>query len=249
MVNALILAGGEKEQIGLETNVKALIKINERPMVEYVIHALQKCELVDKIGIIGSHEKLRHEIGNQVDYIIEGKGSIIQNVVEGVKHMGIEHPVLICTSDIPMLTDQAIRDFINRSMDANAELCYPIVEKEANEKKYPGIERTYVTIKDGTFTGGNIFFIKPQIIETCSKKAEELIAQRKNVIKMARTLGLRILCLLLLKRLTIAHTEKKVSEIFNISAIAIISDYPEIANDVDKASHLKYVRNQLKNKK
>ncbi len=246
MVNALILAGGEKEHIGLDINVKALIKINEKPMVEYVIHALKKCEAVDKVGIVGSYENLNHTIGTQVDYVIEGEGSIIQNVVKGVKHMGKNYPLLICTSDIPMLTDEAIRDFINRSLDTSAELCYPIVEKELNEKKYPGIERTYITIKEGTFTGGNIFLIKPQIIEQSSKKAEELIAQRKNVVKMARILGLRILYLLSIKKLTIAQIEQKVSSIFNISAKAIISKYPELANDVDKASDLEYVRKQLR---
>ena len=62
---------------------------------------------------------------------------------------------------------------------------------------------------------------------------------------MAKVLGWKTLTLFLSKKLTIAQAEKKFSEIFGITAKAIVSDYPELANDVDKPSDLEYMRKQL----
>ncbi|MBZ4645402.1 MAG: hypothetical protein PWR27_2165 [Petroclostridium sp.] len=245
MLNALILAG-EDSNNKLGTQVKALIDIHGKPMVQYVIEVLKKCELVDKIGVIGPYEKLYDLLNGQVDYIIDGKGLIIDNVAEGVKFLGKEKHLIICTSDIPMLTVECVNDFIGKSRETGADLCYPIVDKTVNDIRFPGIERTYTTIKEGTFTGGNLFYINPNVIDKCCIKAQQLIVYRKNVLKMASVLGLGTLILLLTKQLTISQAEKRFSKIFDIKARAIISDYPELANDVDKPSDLAFVKAQLK---
>lgn len=245
MVNVLILAGEDHRNNRLGAAVKALVDINGKPMVQYIVEVLKECDLIDQIGVIGPYRELYDLLNGHVDHIIEGNGTIVDNIMKGINYLGEHKSLLICTSDIPMLNAEAVRDFVIKSQNTQAQLCYPIVEQGVNEKRFPGIERTYVTMLDGIFTGGNIFYIFPGIAKKCSSKAEQLIAYRKNAFKMAKVLGWKTLTLFLSKKLTIAQAEKKFSEIFGITAKAIVSDYPELANDVDKPSDLEYMRKQL----
>ncbi|HHV74282.1 MULTISPECIES: nucleotidyltransferase family protein [unclassified Thermoanaerobacterium] len=228
-MNALILAGSTGDE---KLPEKALIKIKDRYMISYVIDALRGSGKVDKIAVVGDREKLQCIDG--IDILIDQGNSIIENVVKGVEPFKNDRRVLILTCDIPMLTKEAVIDFVEQSEALNADLCYPIVKREDNERKFPDAKRTYAKIKEGTFTGGNIFYINPQIVDACIEAAKQFIAFRKKPWKLGQLLGFRILILFAFGRVTISQLERKVSELFNINAKAVISKYPEIGNDVDK---------------
>lgn len=245
MVNALILAGEESDGGKLGARVKAAVHIHKKAMIEYIVDAMRQCGSINKILVVGPYEQLKGILGDRVDGIVGDQGSIIRNVTAGVNSFKTEDDIVICTCDIPMITVECINDFITASQRLQADFCYPIINKELNEKKFPGIVRTYTKIKEGTFTGGNMFYIRPHVVNKCCKKAEELILYRKNALKMAKVLGWKILFLLFTGKLTIPEAEKKFREIFGIKAKAIISGYPEIANDVDKPSDLEFVKNYL----
>lgn len=228
-MNALILAGSTGDE---KLPEKALIKIKDRYMISYVIDALRGSGKVDKIAVVGDREKLQCIDG--IDILIDQGNSIIENVVKGIEPFKNDRRVLILTCDIPMLTKEAVIDFVEQSESLNADLCYPIVKREDNERKFPDAKRTYAKIKEGTFTGGNIFYINPQIVDACIEAAKQFIAFRKKPWKLGQLLGFKILILFAFGRVTISQLERKVSELFNINAKAVISKYPEIGNDVDR---------------
>lgn len=228
-MNALILAGSTGDE---KLPEKALIKIKDRYMISYVIDALRDSGKIDKIAVVGDREKLQCIDG--IDILIDQGNSIIENIVKGIEPFKNDRRVLILTCDIPMLTKEAVIDFVEQSEALNADLCYPIVKREDNERKFPDAKRTYAKIKEGTFTGGNIFYINPQIVDACIEAAKQFIAFRKKPWKLGQLLGFKILILFAFGRVTISQLERKVSELFNINAKAVISKYPEIGNDVDK---------------
>lgn len=228
-MNAVILAGSTGEE---KLPDKALIKIKGKYMISYVIDALKDSGKIDKISVVGHKDNMDNIPG--IDILIEQGKSMAENIVKGVEPFKNDRRILILTCDIPMLTKEAVIDFVEQSEIQDADLCYPIVKQEDNEKKFPDAKRTYAKIKDGTFTGGNIFYINPAIIESCIIAANQFISYRKKPWKLGQLLGLKILILFLFRRVTINQLEKKVSELFNIKAKAIISHYPEIGNDVDK---------------
>ncbi|MDI6604743.1 MAG: nucleotidyltransferase family protein [Thermoanaerobacteraceae bacterium] len=228
-MNALILAGSTGEE---RLPDKALIKLKGKYMISYVIEALRNSGKIDKIAVIGDKVKLSGIDG--VDLLIEQGDSIIDNILIGIKPFKEDKRILILTCDIPMLTKEAVIDFIEQSEASGADLCYPIVKKEDNDRKFPGAKRTYAKIKDGTFTGGNIFYVNPAVIDKCINAANQFIAYRKKPWKLGKLLGIKILFLFIFRKVTIRELEDKVSELFNIKGKAIISSYPEIGNDVDK---------------
>ncbi|EYE89786.1 hypothetical protein Q428_00365 [Fervidicella metallireducens AeB] len=237
MVNALILSGDRGE----DGKSKALLKISSRYMVEYVIDSLKQSGCVNRIFIVGD-EVLKKEIGHLVDGIVEPGNSIIENIRKGIEEIGdYKTPLIVCTSDIPMVNGEAIRDFVDRCREKGLELGYPIIDKRLNDEKYPEVKRTYVKMKEGTFTGGNILYMHPSIVERCTEKADKLVEYRKKPFKMGKVLGFTFLLRLAIGMLSIPAVEKKIYEMFSVKGSAIDTPYPEIGNDVDKADDVEFV--------
>jgi GTP:adenosylcobinamide-phosphate guanylyltransferase len=234
MVNSIILAGSQPIKTWDDRGNKALYQIHGKAMVEYVIEAVRGVKDVGKIILVGDKLELEGILSEKVDIIIDSKGSVIENIRAGINYLGNREYVLICSSDIPFITSEAIKDFIDKSKETAADFCYPVVERKESEKKFPDMKRTFIKTKDGFFTGGNIFYVNPSILERCFEIADKLIQSRKNPFKMARILSLTLLINLIMGNLTIRKAEKRFSKLLGIEARAIISEYPEVGNDVDK---------------
>ncbi|MFZ5986434.1 MAG: nucleotidyltransferase family protein [Bacillota bacterium] len=236
MLNTIILAGSQSNDNWSGLNNKGLIPINGKIIIEYVIDALRKSNDIGKIVVVGPKKDLELPLKDKVDSIVDSNGSIVENLVKGIKHLHEDSYVLVCTSDIPLVTPEAIEDFVNKSKTSGADVCYPIVEKKVNILKYPEIERTYVRMKEGTFTGGNMFYVNPGIVEPALSFIEKLVNYRKDPVKMAKVFGVGFVFQLITGILTISRVEKKVSDLLGIKAKCIITEHPEIGNDIDKPS-------------
>ncbi|MCX7883834.1 MAG: nucleotidyltransferase family protein [Caloramator sp.] len=241
MVNALILAGDK----GTNGEPKALLKIKSMYMIEYVIKALRESGSVSKIYVAGD-DILKEKIGHLIDGFIKSTGSIMDNVRNSIKTIkDFDTPLLLCTSDIPMISGEAVADFVKKCEEKKLDIGYPIIHKSLNDKKYPDVKRTYVKMKDGVYTGGNIVYMNPNVAENCTKKAELLIEYRKKPLKMGKVLGFTFLLRLALGILPISDVEEKICSMFQIKGGAIETSYPEIGNDVDKESDIDFVNKYI----
>ena len=241
-INAIVLAGDSGKGFVQEgVSNKSLITINGKPMVEYVIDALRDSSLINKISVSGSSETLKKYLGDKVDYYMEDRNTLFDNIKAGLEPFAHDEAVLVVTSDIPMITGWMITDLVKRCVKQGGDFCYPIVEKKLNEERFPGVDRTYIRLKEGTFTGGNAVYLNPAVIDTCEEFAKKVIAFRKQPLKTGRMLGVKFLAGLMMGRLTIPELEERVSGLLNIKASAVIVSYPEIGNDVDKPSDLEMV--------
>lgn len=244
MVNAIILAGDSSGSPVKDVANKALIKIKGKYMVEYIIDSLKCSSCVDDIVVIGPKE-LKNAVGAMVTAVLESEGSILENTRKGIEFLGEMNHIIVCTCDIPLVSCDAIEDFVKQCRDMNADIGYPIIEKSLNDIKYPDVKRTYVKMKDGTYTGGNIIYLNPDAIKRCYDIADKLVENRKNAIKMGSTLGVWTLIKLLLGRLEISSVEKKAHKLFKVNARAVKTSYPEIGNDVDKIADVDFVNKYI----
>ena len=247
MINAVILAGDKGGSFSGGLKNKALLKIKDKIMIEYVVNALEQSSVVDKIAVVGPVEQLKSYLDEKVDYFIKGEDGLLKNALKGLELFKEEDRVLVFTSDIPMLTPEAIDHFIRECQKNKADLCYPIVRKEDNLAKFPDTKRTYARLREGTFTGGNIVYINPRKVNRCIDFAEQMITYRKKPWKMCRVLGWRLVFGLVIGVLTIPGLEKRVSRLLDIEVAAILSPYPEISNDVDREIDLVLARKHFEN--
>ncbi len=244
-MNAIVLAGEKKGEKANAIENKALLKINDKYMIDYVLDSLRKVPQIDKIAVVGDEEQLSGAIANKVDYIIQGTDSIIENIMIALDCFTGDKEILLLTCDIPMITHEALEHFIKNAREKNADLCYSIVEKSLNDERYPEVKRTYAKLKEGEFTGGNVFYFNPEIKERCMDFADQMLKFRKSPAKMAGILGFVFLIKLALGILTIDAIKKKCDKLLNINAAVVISPYPEIGNDVDKISDIEFVKKYL----
>ena len=245
----VIVLAGEKKDIsnnnGEEKINKAFYKIKDKYMIEYVIETLRKSSCINRITVVGPKDKLELAIGNIVDNIVEGTDSIVSNILLALEYFPGEKEILLVTSDIPMITREAIEDFIARCRQKDVDLCYSIVDKKVNDQKYPGVRRTYARLWEGQFTGGNVFYFNPAVTDKCKDFVEKMLDYRKSPTKMARVLGFAFLLRLALGILTINAIQRKCESLLGIRGAAIVSPYPEIGNDVDRLSDLEFIEKYM----
>ena len=248
MFNALVLAGTkEKGPLEIAENVdnKALIMLDSRPMIDYIVDALNSSENIDRILVVGPKNELHPYIGKKVDEILNPGNSILGNMEIGLNFFNSADNLLLLSSDIPLITSKAIDEFLEICTKRKACIGYPIITKENIIKKYPETERTYVKMKEGIFCGGNIVFFKPEVFFQKKKLIKELFDNRKATWKYVKILGLKFILKFLFKTLTFKDIEKRISEIVGYKSIAVQITHPEIMIDLDKPSDLKLIRECL----
>jgi len=248
MFNALILAGTKKKgplEIAKKVDNKALIILDGMPMINYVVDALHNSENIDQILVVGPKKELHQYIGKKVKEILNPGDSILENMEIGLNYFSSDDNLLLLTSDIPLITSEAIDEFLRICTKRKASIGYPVITKENIIKKYPETERTYIKMKEGVFCGGNIVFFKPDVFFQNKKLIKELFDNRKATWKYAKILGLKFILKFLFKALTLEEIEKRVTDILGYNSVAVMVSYPEIMIDLDKLSDLKLIQKCL----
>ncbi len=249
-VDAVVLAGAENDgRLRAVSNSphEALIDVGGRPMVQYVLDALAASRYVERIVLVGPAEALRGQVGGPRVEIVPGGERMVDNIRIGLEHLGARRKVLLVTSDIPLLTAPVLDDFLERCQRLRADIYYPIVPREQNEAAFPGVKRTYVRLREGVFTGGNLVLIEPAVVARCAGIIEQAVRMRKKPLQLGRLLGVSFIIKLLANRLTLPEIEERVGRILGFQGVAVITPYPEIGIDVDKPSDLELVRRALAN--
>ncbi len=245
MVDAVILAGADNDgRLASYDSARyeALIDIAGKPMIYYVLRAVKACPRIGRVAVVGPREALQVAVPAGDAVLVERVGSIVDNLEAGIEALRPQGMVLIVTADLPLLTVEAIEDLLQKADADPADIYYPLLRKETNEAKFPEMKRTYLTLAEGTFTGGNVILASPRGLEACGRLLEEAVATRKKPWMMATFLGLRCTVKFILRRLSIHDVERRLQEIAGVRGLAIISEFAEIAVDVDKPSDLELVR-------
>jgi len=235
-MDALILGGapntGPLRKIS-QAQYEAGINIAGRPMIDYVITALRNVPAISRIVVVCDESVLSEVLKTQVSIVQPGK-TLFDSLKNGLKATETREPVLVLTADIPLISKEALEDFLLRCQSKKADVYYSFVSKEVNEKKYPGVRRTYVKLREGVFTGGNLVLLSPEVIGEHTHILNKAISLRKKTLQLCLMLGWKYLFYLLMGRLTIREIEQQVTKILKIQAIGVISTFPEVGIDVDK---------------
>jgi GTP:adenosylcobinamide-phosphate guanylyltransferase len=250
--DAIILAGGESsselKKIAPYDN-EALIIIGNYPMIYFVYNAVRQCPGIRKIVVSGPVDSLRNILPREelLFFVPSGNNAVesLSNAVELLKKEGTSEKILIMPTDIPFITREAIEDFIEKCEKSQNDFYYPLTSKETNEKSFPGVKRTYVRLKEGVFTGGNLFMVKTQLIDTFLDLALKLVIRRKNPLAIARLFGLGLVWKFITGTLSLVAAEKRFYQVTGIKGKAIISTYAQIGVDVDKPSDLDLAQKYL----
>ena len=243
-VSVLILAGQREGVIdplcaasGVER--KAIIPINDKPMIDYVLDALSAAKLKGPFYVSGFDAEYDKRL-TQSPSAPGPAGSAYAALTDG-----ISFPCLVTTCDHPLLTRDILDIFVGKAEASGADFCVGFAEKSIIQPAYPDVKRTYWNFSDRPVSGCNLFYIANEkglaVIEFW-KQAQHL---RKQPIKLARTVAWGLLIKYLLGRLSLSDAFGYVSKRLNIKATPILIPIAEAAIDVDKPSDKELVERIL----
>lgn len=245
MTDALVLAGGRLDSaLAGGVRPKAFAPLCGRTMVDFVLSALRDAPSIGRIALVGPLP-LPPAVAAHVDVPVGERGSLLENVAAGLEALGGDAPVLAAAADIPLLTGRAVEAFLVAAGAHDVDVAYGIVPREDVVRAFPHVHKTFVRLREGTFTGGNLVLLRPRAFHSARPWIERAIRARKRPWDLARLFGMRAVLGLLTGRLRIGELEQRAAMLMGIRARAVISHDPEIALDVDRAETLAAVQEHL----
>lgn len=242
-VAAVILAGSGKTDAAFQEAVgvphRALAEVGGRPMLATVIAALRESGAVSEVVLIGGSEV--GELDGIDRRLAPGEG-LVENILRGMRACADVDYVLLSTADLPFLTSRAVAALVHAGIESGGSFCYPIIRKEENERRFPGMRRTYARLADGVFTGGNLFLTRPSVLLPQEARMRYAYAARKQPWKLSFIFGIPFFFRFFHGTLSIAQLEARTSVLFGVPVRALILPYPELGADIDRPEELSAAR-------
>ncbi len=251
-IDALVLAGrrtGETDPLtGLENAPhKALLVAGGKPLIRRVVDALRASGRIDRIAI-AAPEDVRAAIGAALE-AAEGitfrdtAGSPASTAFAAITEASADRGLLVTTCDHALLTADMIRSFLDAAMKNDAAAA--CVERTVYEERFPGSQRTFIRLKDISFSGANLFWFAGARARGLADFWRGLEANRKNPVAMARAIGLFTALYYATGAMTKARLEETIRKRTKVGVRLIPLVNAEAAIDVDKPQDLELVRKIL----
>jgi GTP:adenosylcobinamide-phosphate guanylyltransferase len=229
-------------------NPKALMDFAGKPMIQWVLDALDQASTVERVLIMGLPEDSGVS-GSKVVCFMPNYEDMVENIKEGVRELMRINPdarhALLVSSDIPAITGEIVDWVVNAALQTDDEAYYNVITQEVMEKRFPASKRSYVHLRGMDVCGGDMNVIATRLVTGNDEIWKKLVDSRKNALKQAALLGVDTLFLLLFRLINLDDGIAKVSKRLNIKGRAIVCPFAEVGMDVDKPHQLELMRADL----
>jgi GTP:adenosylcobinamide-phosphate guanylyltransferase len=235
MTTAIVLAGGATDEAWRRASgaaMRALVPIHGEPMYRHVLRALQGVPEIGRILIVG-------DVPPGEGYeVLPPPDGLMESVQRGLE-ASMTDSVLFVSVDVPFLTAESVRFFLEESLRSGAALTYAVVPAALCREKFPQMKRTTVRLREGELTGGNLFWARREVALRELPRLRTLYAARKQPLRLALYVGVGILIRFLLAQwvsprfLSVRDVERRAEQLLGVPARAILCPYAEIGTDID----------------
>lgn len=247
-LDAILPAGGRLSgdfaaEAGVE--VKALISFEGRTVLERTLSVLRATGAIERTVVVGPDEVISHEAVGLADQALAEGESGPENIMRGLRWLqqsnGGAHAdkVLILTTDLPLITPESLTLFLE-ACPPEADLCVPVITREAYEERFPGSRNEFLKLSDGEWTMGCSFLIDPTVVVRNLDRIENVFEARKSQARMASLLGSMFVLKYLTGHLSIADIKERCLSLLGCSGNVILHSPPELAFDIDLPEEYRY---------
>ena len=254
-MDAIVTAGGiplpeEPLYPATQGNAKAMVDIAGKPMIQWVLDALDQSKSIDRVVIVGLTEKSNVKCRKPV-FFVSNQGKMVENLRAGAEKALQVNPkaeyALIVSSDIPGITGEMVDWVVDTAMQTRDDVYYNVIQREVMEKRYPGCKRTWTKLKDMEVCGGDMNVGRlGMMVGDENELWDKITDARKSPLKQAALIGFGTAFSLLLGKLTLKKAEENIMGRLNVTGRAIVCPYAEVGMDVDKIFQLEIMRADLK---
>lgn len=240
---ALVLAG---QRPGIDRlaahfgrEAKALIPVAGEPMLARVLRVLADTPQIARIVVMAQDAPSLLEDPSlawartdpRIMPRVSGR-TISGSVLAAVTDPAVGLPVLVTTADNVMLTPASVTEFIAGASTSDVSVAF--VERGSLEAAVGPNKRTWLTFRDGAFTGANLFALRGPGSFHALAFWEKVEADRKSVLKLAAHFGPVMMVRLLLRRMDLRTALGAAGAKLGASAAPVLLSDGRMGVDVDK---------------
>ncbi len=232
-MDIVVLAGGKtSDALRDRTSVerRADLEIHGKRILDRVCEALREGvgEELSSFVVVGSEAPQAISVPAGDSFLTS-----LQNGVEACQ----SNLLLVSACDLAFLEAESVSTFLTLC-DRECDLNYPIVPLEACRKAFPNMKRTSLKVREGRFTGGNLFLLQRSALPSLMPRLEAAYQSRKSPAALARIVGVGTLLRVLLGQLVpwtlpIPYLERHVGRVLGLSVHAVPVHSADIGADVD----------------
>jgi GTP:adenosylcobinamide-phosphate guanylyltransferase len=239
-LTVLVLAGqreGAPDAMAARAGVslKALIPVGGIPMLRRVIEALRSRPEIGRIIVSAERDDLFAGWPEQKNILTRrSEGSPSRSAAAILAEFGT--PLLITTADHALLTGEMLGYFLEQApaLDVVAGVARADVIRAA----YPETIRTWIKLRDGDFTGCNLFLLQSPRAAGVVDFWRRLEQQRKSPLSMARMIGPLTLLRYVLRLLSMQDALALLGQRTGARLAVVSLPFAEAAIDIDKTADL-----------
>ena len=215
------------------------------PVLQHVIDTLRATGSVRRV-IIVAPEPVQQAISGVDRWLPAGAGGA-ENVLLGLAEAAPDAPCLVCTSDLPLLTAEAVASFLSQARP-DAGISVGLVRAEAYHREYPDAPPSeFVRLSDaGPVTLAGTFLVHPRLAVARRALFDKMFEARKAQWRMAGLLGPGLLFALLTKTLSLGALTRRTERLLGGPVQAVLDVPPALAYDIDTADDYTYALHRLR---
>ncbi|WP_066532641.1 NTP transferase domain-containing protein [Erythrobacter sp. CCH5-A1] len=240
---ALVLAG---QRPGIDpmaahfgAEMKALIPVAGELMLNRVLEALLDAPEIARIVVLAqntlelrAHRDLAWAVEEpKITFRVSGP-TISGSVLGAVEDPAVGLPLLVTTADNVMLTPATVAQFVAGTGAGDVSVAF--VERGNLERAVGPNRRTWLTFRDGAFTGANLFALTGPGATNALRFWEKVEADRKSVLRLAAHFGPVLMVRLLLRRMTLTQALVAAGAKLGASVSPVVLPDGRMGVDVDK---------------
>lgn len=237
MLRAVVTAGGRVEgrfAAALGTPVKALAPFGRGVLLDVVLDALAAAGVSD-VAVVGD-PAVGRRLPDGVRLIAAAPDGAT-NIARALDAWP-DDDLLFATSDLPFITAADVRNFLARCRAL--DLALPLARAADYEAAYPGAPPHVAELGGERVANGSVFFIGNAARGAVRNVAGQFFDARKSALGMARLLGMPLFARYLVRRLRIAHIERRAAAVLGVRAAAVRESAPGLCFDIDTFDDYRY---------
>jgi GTP:adenosylcobinamide-phosphate guanylyltransferase len=245
----VVPAGGEisrefAERIGSPYRALAPFGPKKTPLLQHIVTTLRDADPDATLICVAPPEVA--EAINGVDLWLTSGPSGPENIRLGLSHAEASQPALLCTSDLPLITAESVRSFID-ACRSDAQVTVGLVWAEAYEKAFPNAPPSeFVSLSEiGPVTLTGLFQIQPDLLVRRSALFDKLFAGRKSQARMAGVVGPKLLWQLATKTLRLSSLTQRAEHLIGGPIQVILDADPTLAYDLDTLDDYTYAETRF----
>ena len=217
-------------------------------MAQWVLDALAASRGVDRVIVVGPGPECGLRVRGS-SLFVPDRGSLLGNARAGLEASAAggssSRLSMVVASDIPAVEPEMIDWIADTALDNPADLYYCAIGREVMERRYPGSGRSYIHFSDRVVCGGDAMVVRTEAFSGDDGIWRRLTEGRKSYLKMAAAVGLDMLLLMLLRRITVTETARKAGARLGIRGMVLDCPFAEVGMDVDKPFQFRMVERDL----